>query len=144
MAAVELAIPAHLALVKGVSSLPHQVGAKNMLPFVEEAVITLKAKKSWPEVIVVAGWLDSVLVELPAIHSVLSVIFTVASESKSKVVSASSRSKVTYQPVELLVSTLKVVVAKTTIPGVMDEKLSVLRTKVNEVGGATCARILEA
>ena len=132
VAAVELAIPAHLALVKGVSSLPHQVEAKNMLPFVLEAVIARKAKKSWPEVIVVAGWLDSVLVEAPAIHSVLSIIFTVASVSKSIVVSASERSKVTYQPVVLLVLTLTVEVANLGVSGVRAGNWSVSTIRVME------------
>ena len=60
----------------------------------------------------------AVVVAAPGTQAVWSVIFTVASLSKSIVVSVSSRETVTFQPVELSVFTLKVLVAKTAVPGV--------------------------
>ena len=115
--------------------MPHQaVEIKDTVPL---AVITRIASTS-PLLIRedMRAALPAVVVAAPGTQAVWSVMLTVASESKSSVVSESSRTTVTFQPVELLVSTLKVVVAKTGLPGVSVEKLSVLTTKVSEEAAA--------
>ena len=124
-----------VALSVYASVVPHQlVDIKDTVPL---AVITRIAKTSPLELREeIRTAFPAVVVAASGIQSVWSVIFTVASVSKSIVVSVSSRDNVIFQPVELLVFMLRVLVANTGDPGVMFGNILVETTNVRDAAAA--------